>query len=669
MTTKDHFRQYAAIIITQLLALFSLGQLKGLKIQSLSEVLGMTLAYLLVHVIYWWSFINFFSYLPAWLYPLVTFVLSGGCMMLLGNLVPGIIIADFGTSLQIIMVLTGVSVILSGILSLNLEQQFDKIITRKLVSRHDKSVKTSEPGFIFFEIDGLSTQALREALEAGSLPTLKKWYDQGSHKLTQWETDFSAQTGAIQSAILLGSNDNIPGYRWWDRQKKRTILCGYFPDAYALEKRLSNGNGLLADGGASRTNMFSGDAAESMFTISTFLDRTRESGPGFYMYLVNPFIIASLLTRFITSVVKEWGQTLLQKIRKDKYAVKSRNFFYAFIKAAESQLLQSLNTLIVSNDILRGIPAIYTTYAGYDTVSHFAGMKSREAQDSLVEIDRYLTRLEHIAKHAPRPYHFVILSDHGQSNGGTFIDKYGISLNHLIQTAIGKEKHVIDMPDIDESWDHINTLLNDSMRGNNRVAGVLRTMWRSKMRDGFVQMGKTNDRLSIPDDSLIVYGSGCAGLVYFCESEQRMTYESIQYRYPNLILSLVTHPGIGFLLVHSEENGDMVLGRDGINFLDDNTVEGNDPLRDFSANAATLLKRESSFSNCPDIIINAKYDPLEDVICGFENQSSHHGGLGGQQNFPFIFYPASLPYDRKPIVGAEAVHQLLRKWRKDTQHQ
>ena len=669
MKIKEHIRQYITIIIVQALALFLLGQLNGLQIQSLSAVTGMTLTYLLVQVIYWYSFVNFFSYLPAWLYPLVTFVLAGGGMMLLGNLVPGIIIADYHTSLQVIMLLTGVSAILAGILSLNIDMQFDKIISRKLVAMHEKPVDTNVPGFLFFEIDGLSTNALREALQAGCMPTLKSWYDQGSHELIQWETDYSAQTGAIQSGILLGSNDNIPAYRWWDRKEKRTIRSGYFPDATALEKRLSSGDGLLANGGTSRTNMFSGDAAESMFTISTILNRERESGPGFYMYLVNPFVIASLLTHFINGIVKEWIQALLQKLRGDRFAVRSRNFFYAFVRAAESELLQSLNTYIVSNDILRGIPAIYTTYAGYDNVSHFTGMESRETRHSLAEIDRYLARLVHIAKHAPRPYHFVILSDHGQSKGGTFKDQHGISLNHFIQNAIGKNKPVVNMPEIDETWDYINALVNDSIHTKSRAASVLRTMVRSKMHDGVVEVGKNRKDLPISKGSLIIYGSGCAGLVYFSESETRMMYEDIQDLYPDLIPSLLSHPGIGFILVRSRGQGDFILGSGGAYFLDQDIIEGNDPLRDFSPNAAELLKRESSFPNCPDLIINAKYDPLEDTICSFENQSSHHGGLGGEQSFPFLFFPTTLPYDNTPIVGAEALHKLLRGWRKTIQQQ
>ncbi|HBH11694.1 MAG TPA: hypothetical protein DDX29_01020, partial [Clostridiales bacterium] len=511
--------------------------------------------------------------------------------------------------------------------------------------------------------------------DSGSMPTLKQWVDEGTHAIIKWETDFTAQTGAIQSGILLGNNENIPAYRWWDREQGRSVRSGNFRDANELEKRLSNGKGLLAGGGASRTNMFSGDADESLFTISTVLNQEREMGPGFYMYLVNPFVIGRLITRFISGVVKEWWQSLRQKLRRDKFTIRARNFFYGFIRAAESRFMQEITTYIVSSDILRGVPAIYTTYAGYDNICHYAGIKTPEALESLTEIDRFFARLAHITEHAPRPYHIVVLSDHGQSNGGTFKNAHGISFKQLIMNSITRDKRVIDLPDIDEAWDHINAFLNESVQADTRAASVLRTMWHSKMHDGYVEMGKKKrnqgekegEKNTDEDETLIAYGSGCVGLVYFTESKKRLTYETIQEKYPDLILSLTQHPGIGFVLVRSSENGDLILSKNGIYYLDNDTFEGNNPLGNFSPHAADLLRRESSFPNCADIIVNTSYDPDTQEICGFENQVSHHGGFGGPQSFPFILYPSDLPYDHKPIIGAMQVNRLLSSWRKMTQ--
>jgi len=46
----------------------------------------------------------------------------------------------------------------------------------------------------------------------------------------------------------------------------------------------------------------------------------------------------------------------------------------------------------------------------------------------LRDIDRQLARLEKASRDAPRPYQIVVLSDHGQSQGATFRQLSGHSL-------------------------------------------------------------------------------------------------------------------------------------------------------------------------------------------------------------------------------------------------
>ena len=39
-----------------------------------------------------------------------------------------------------------------------------------------------------------------------------------------------------------------------------------------------------------------------------------------------------------------------------------------------------------------------------------------------------------------------------------------------------------------------------------------------------------------------------------------------------------------------------------------------------------------------------------------------HGGLGGYQTQPFVLYPAELLIGNGPLVGAAAVHKVLKGW-------
>ena len=127
------------------------------------------------------------------------------------------------------------------------------------------------------------------------------------------------------------------------------------------------------------------------------------------------------------------------------------------------------------------------------------------------------------------------------------------------------------------------------------------------------------------------------------------------------------HPHIGWLLVRSAEHGAVVLGPDGVSYLDEGRVEGADPLAHFSPTAARHLLRTDGFAHVADIMIGSFYDPMLDEGCAFEELISFHGGMGGPQTRAFILFPAEFPLPDEQIVGAAAVHGLLRDWRRHLQ--
>ena len=325
------------------------------------------------------------------------------------------------------------------------------------------------------------------------MPTLKRWLDSGSHCLQSWETDFSSQTGAMQTGLLLGSNENIPAYRWWSRSLGRMVMVGNPKDALATEQRLSTGYGLLSHGGASRGNMFSGDATESMFTYSTLLKRPRATGPGFYVFLLSPYVLARLITRFVNEVIKEWWEQYQQRRRKDKIIVTARDWKYAFFRGFMGPILQDLTTYTVISDMLRGVPAVYALYAGYDDLAHFAGNTTPEAFEALHEADRYFARIEHAMPMAPRPYHIVILSDHGQTGGPTIWAAYGRKIEEVVRGLVSGDAKIYAELDTDEAYDNLNAVLSESVTGDTRTAGLVRQLLASKQKNGVVMAGPERD--------------------------------------------------------------------------------------------------------------------------------------------------------------------------------
>ena len=54
----------------------------------------------------------------------------------------------------------------------------------------------------------------------------------------------------------------------------------------------------------------------------------------------------------------------------------------------------------------------------------------------LESLDRMLGVLERLAPEAARRYHLVVLSDHGQSQGATFRQRYGETLDELVRPVL-----------------------------------------------------------------------------------------------------------------------------------------------------------------------------------------------------------------------------------------
>jgi hypothetical protein len=161
---------------------------------------------------------------------------------------------------------------------------------------------------------------------------------------------------------------------------------------------------------------------------------------------------------------------------------------------------------------------------------------------------------------------------------------------------------------------------------------------------------------------LSVMASGNLGLVSFPREPGRVTLERLERLHPRLLPTLREHPGIAFAMVRSERHGAVALGPRGAHFLDEDRVEGEDPLAPFGAGAARHLRRTDSFPHCPDVMLNSTYWPDTGEVAAFEELVGSHGGMGGTQSHPFVLHPAELAWPAEPVVGAEQVHSILRGW-------
>src|SRR5262249_54640529 len=152
----------------------------------------------------------------------------------------------------------------------------------------------------------------------------------------------------------------------------------------------------------------------------------------------NPYTFARTLALFFGDVVREWYQAWRQ-VRCDDRPRIHRHFKYAFIRASTTTLMQEASLFMLISDMFRGVPAVYNTLFPYDEVAHHSGIDRPDAFKVLRTLDRVFEKLERAASRAPRPYRFVVLSDHGQSMGATFRQRYGQTLSNLVTSLISPE--------------------------------------------------------------------------------------------------------------------------------------------------------------------------------------------------------------------------------------
>ena len=570
----------------------------------------------------------------------VLFLCADALLLLLAaELLPDDIRVDsFGDALLASLVISGVGMCLQVIVGANDDDEYTVRVTRRIARRQGVHDRTDVPGIVFLEIDGLALPVLRDAMRDGSAPNLARWIADDGYRMIEWETDLSSQTGASQAGILLGSNEDIPAFRWVEKEDGRMLTCSSPGDCEEIERRHATGVGLLVQGGASRGNLLSGEADEVILTVSR-TEAEKRANPGYRAFFANGFNVTRSIVLFAWEISLELTAAA-RATRRDVRPRGHRGGIYPLMRGGMCVIIRDLIVYAVLTDMMRGRPAIYATFASYDEVAHHSGLERADTLEALRKLDQQFGRLERARRYAPRPYEIVVLSDHGQTQGATFKQRNGYGLEELVERSLGTGR-VTGLAGGDEQDAMVRHAVGEAT--------------------GHKEAKRPKSDVSGRD--VVVLGSGNLGLVYLMSSTHRLTKEEIDELHPELLPALRAHPHVGWLLVRSKEHGAVVLGGSGARYLADDRVEGDDPLATFSPTAARHLLRTDGFAHVADIMVGSFYDPTLDEGCAFEELISFHGGLGGPQTRAFILFPPGLTAPAAPVVGAAAVHELLSDWR------
>jgi uncharacterized membrane protein YvlD (DUF360 family) len=599
------------------------------------------------------------------IFGLISLVLNGLVVLLATRVLPGFVVDTLWSAFLLAFGLAVLNTLASSLLGINDDDSFYRNVIRWLERRRVPLSDLTVPGTVLVQIDGLSESILRSEIEAGQLPTLARWLASGSHRLTGWECDVPSMTTSGQAGILYGNNANIPAFRWYDKSSGHLLVSNHPRDARLIDQRQATEHGLLREHGSSVGNIVAGGAEHCVVTMSRLESesgRIAATPRDVYDYFVNPYNLYRAVGAMLWEMAIEVWQAWLQRRRNVQPRI-SRGGNFPLMRAATAVLLRDVTTWTLIADMFAGRRVSYADYLGYDEVAHHAGPDTEDARGVLRKMEGQFRRLESAARRAPRRYRFVVLSDHGQSTGATFRQRYGLTLEELVRQLMASGDDVQIAGGNGEGWGQVNALRTEVVRIGGVVGrGIGRLFGQTDPFEPVDIDPASQARARIEKAEVVVCASGNLGLVYFARRSGRLTHEAIAATYPGLVEGLVNHPGVGFVLVLSEvTGGPVVLGDSGSRDLDSGKVSGVDPLAAFGIHTGAFLRRLSSFPNVGDIVINSVFEPGTGHVAAFEELIGCHGGAGGQQTAPFIVYPAEW---RAPptLVGAEQVHAFLNQY-------
>ncbi|MBE7189231.1 alkaline phosphatase family protein [Jatrophihabitans endophyticus] len=562
-----------------------------------------------------------------------------------------------------------------------------------------------EPGLLVVQLDGVGRDLMRQAVVAGAVPTVARWLRTGTHRPYRWHTGLPATTPAGQAVLLHGDRHEVPSFRWFEKDSGRLLVANRAADAATIEARLSTGRGLLADGGVSISNLFSGDAPTRILTMSDARLPARTTR-GLATFATTPRGLARTLVLFVAQVVQEMYQARRQR-RRDVRPRVARGGVFALLRSVTTALLHDLNVTLVAEQMARDAPVIFVDFVDYDEIAHHAGPSRPESMRSLDGLDRVLRFFEDVASETNRRYEIVVLSDHGQAQGTTFAQLAGRSLDSLV-AELAADTPEADARDVGpvredladdraERWGSANLLLTSAARSDRSGLGTALARRRARRQSqGAAEQDVAVTLRRRPQDSAdttadgpagpLVAASGSLAHIYLESLPGRVTRQQIDARHPALLPGLAAHEGIGLVMVHCEDaQGPIVLGADGWRSLaatagdiaaDRMGGAGPDPTEVYGPQAARDLLQLDGRAHVGDIVVLGRFDPDTGEVAAFEELVGSHGGLGGDQTAAMLVVPASWPHvtgevlvgsedDRRPLAlsGAQVHEALLTRLR------
>jgi hypothetical protein len=506
-------------------------------------------------------------------------------------------------------------------LVLSLQHAIDRLLRRL---RRGAPPPVTQPRLLIVQIDGLSHGVLAQALASGHMPFVKRLMRRHGYRLQPMSVGLPTSTPAFQMAAMYGVRPNIPGFHYYDRERRDDVHFPRAGHAAWVEARHATGRRGILAGGSAYGCVFTGGADNSIFTFSSL---TRPSGRGLLAAL-SPFVVLAWV------IVKSLWRTILELARAlPRFAARPvdrrQGWRWFTIKVGLGIWLRGFFTMGASRDLYAGVPAVYVNYVDYDEAAHAFGPRSRIALVNLRQVDRAIHQLWRVVRRVPEHrYDVYILADHGQAPCKSYREVTG---GQRLELWIFDQ--LLSHRRTDRPEGRGDAGLIHGIRSRSREAKGVFQHFLNYLNEDYV---RRPDPEAHEQDGVRVISAGPNAFLYVLDAPKPLDADALARRLPGLAEELSKSPGIGFVLARSPE-GPVCFWRGERHHLQESSSAG--PFAGRS-DAALVVEGIGDLMRMPsagDLVIYGTDTPQGHV--SFIPEWGAHAGPSRDEMHTFIVHP------------------------------
>jgi hypothetical protein len=520
-------------------------------------------------------------------------------------------------------------------------------------------------GFIAIQIDGLGYYVLKGALTRRYAPFLRKLVRRRGWTLHRYRVGVPATTPASQLGILYGTNDDVPGFRWLEKDTRSVRITKSATVCASIEKRISAVSPGILRHGTSYCNMFSGDAESSTLTLSTLA--TRRSAKLRWRDLAVFFLLSlGLLVRILVLSIWEALLEFYDQMQAVQIGRPMRDEgVFPIVRAITNVVFREIATQGCLLDIYRGVPFVYLNFSGYDEVAHHRGPNSVYAKLVLRGIDRQVRRIVRAAERfGERDYDIVLLSDHGQSTTVPFEHLHGQSLvefilEHVAATRLGRigadhRAKQVGRALTFTSW--LQELEWTLPRALGRIVREVASWMSERLPDEAAEIDWSSAA------ELMVAPTGSLAHLYFTSVPTPLTIDELRRQHGPLLDALIAHPSIAALAARAPGGAVEIVSKHGslhVAPTGEETQTGDHPLGSYIEGEGLTgeVVRLAKMPHAGDVVLfSAKHAGR---VVNFQVEMGSHGGLHLDEQSAFILVPPGLAFDLSTVHTVRDLYRLF----------